>query len=44
MGTSATLPVDERVSNLDSWVETMIATEKLAHAQTTIFKSGEVIH
>tara|TARA_Y100001934_G_scaffold267859_1_gene349070 strand:- start:1090 stop:2292 length:1203 start_codon:yes stop_codon:yes gene_type:complete len=44
MGTSESLLVDRRFSDLDSWVETMIATGKLAHAQTTIFKSGEVIH
>ena len=44
MGTSESLPVDGRFSNLDSWVETMISTRKLAHAQTTIFKSGQVIH
>ena len=44
MGTSESLLVDGRFSDLDSWVETMIATGKLAHAQTTIFKSGEVIH
>ena len=33
-----------RFSRLDSWVETMIATGKLAHAHTTVFKSDATIH
>jgi CubicO group peptidase (beta-lactamase class C family) len=37
-------PVDSRFGGLDSWVESMIAAGKLAHAQTTVFKSGATIH
>ena len=35
---------DTRFRRLDEWVEAMVADGKLAHAQTTIFKSGATIH
>lgn len=35
---------DRRFAALDDWVEGMIATGKLAHAQTTVFKSGTLLH
>lgn len=44
MRTGDATPVDSRFGALDAWVETMIATGKLAHAQTTVFKAGATIH
>ncbi len=35
---------DTRFRQLDAWIESMTGDRKLAHAQTTIFKSGATIH
>ncbi|MGK0173408.1 MAG: CubicO group peptidase (beta-lactamase class C family), partial [Gammaproteobacteria bacterium] len=36
--------VDPRFAPLDEWVNEMIASRKLTHAQTIVFKSGATIH
>jgi CubicO group peptidase (beta-lactamase class C family) len=44
MSTNQAGPVDPRFTQLDEWVNEAVASRKLAHAQTIVFKSGATIH
>ena len=41
---SQNAPSDPVFNNIDNWAETLVGEGKLAHTQTTIFKTGATVH